>query len=116
MAYREINRGSTANDGTGDDARAWSSKTNENMKELFSNRFTLNDWEVSRNSYDPNDLSFDAFKNNDKIKGWADAGETHWIEGILLNVSALTVADDITEAEIDDKSVFFKTNEAYKEL
>ena len=36
MAYQSIGRGSTANDGTGDDLRAGAAKVNSNFSELYT--------------------------------------------------------------------------------
>ncbi len=100
MALQEIDR-STANDGLGDDARTWAGKTNDNMKELFSRCFKLGNFLVQRWDYDPNALSFDAYKLNDKVEGFVDTEKTHFISGIILDASI-----DIA-TEYDDTTKFF---------
>ncbi len=105
MAYREINR-SEPNDGLGDDARTWAGKTNENFKEVFSRGFTLSGFLVSRITYDATETSFDAFKENDMVRGWEDSTvKDRFIEGIVL-VSGCVLPDDI-----DDATKFLITNE-----
>lgn len=103
MAYREIDR-STPNSGNGDNARTWAGKTNENMKELFSRAFKLGDTLVRRWDYDPNDLGFDEYREDDKLEGWAVQGE-RYVEGIVLDASFTWPAD------IDDRSKFLKIND-----
>lgn len=45
MAKQVINTGTTANDGTGDDARTWATKTNENFSELYAASTIVEIWE-----------------------------------------------------------------------
>lgn len=98
MAYLEIDR-STPNDGQGDDARTWSGKTNENMKELFSRSFIRDQWLVSRWVYDPANLSFDAWLNGDKLQGWADPGtKTRWVSALILDAVNLDLPTDLDNA------------------
>ncbi len=104
MAYQEINR-STPNDGLGDDARTWAGKTNANMKELFSRNLAIGNTLVRRITYDPNNLSFNAYKTDDKVEGWAVPG-LRYVEGVVLNASSFTWPDDI-----DDTSKFLITND-----
>jgi hypothetical protein len=105
MGYREIDR-SQANDGQGDDARTWSGKTNENMKELFSRNFMLNGVRVSRESYDPSDLKFDQFIQYDELTGWEDSvAKTRRVSGVIMQLP-FTWPDDI-----DDEAKFFITND-----
>lgn len=108
MAYREINR-SQPNDGLGDDARTWSGKTNENFKEIFSRSFLLDGFEVSRNTYDPNDLGFDEFRNDDVFKGWYDNTKKRWVEGVVLDATNLNMPTDI-----DDRAKVFIINDKIK--
>ncbi|WP_422858767.1 hypothetical protein ACOKFD_15610 [Flagellimonas sp. S174] len=105
MGYREIDR-SQPNDGNGDDARTWAGKTNENMKEVFSRNFVLNDTMVSRRSYDPLNLGFDEYRVDDEVKGWENIGtKTRWVEGIVL-LGGFTWPTDI-----DDETKFFITKD-----
>lgn len=108
MAYREIDR-DQPNTKQGDDARTWAGKTNENMKELFSRMFLLGDWMVTRWSYDPNTLSFGAFKDDDYIRGWANGAKTRWVEGVILDADGFSAPDDLA-----DPTKFFITNERLK--
>lgn len=108
MAFREIFR-STKNDGQGDDAYVWAGKTNENMKELFGLRFPLGDTLVSRLQYDSADPSLDAYKDGDKVEGWAVDGE-RYVEGKILDAANFTWPDDIDYRDGNGKNTrFFKT-------
>ncbi|WP_435624469.1 hypothetical protein [Flagellimonas sp.] len=108
MGYQEINR-STPNDGNGDDARTWAGKTNENMKELHSRAFVLNDVLVSRRSHDPNNLHFDKFLVDDRLEGWENIGsKTRWVEGIVLSTTEPVDSSDpfVWPTDIDNEAKF----------
>lgn len=104
MAYQEIDR-SSPNDGQGDDARSWSGKTNENMKELYSRNFKLGDTMVHRRDYDTLIPSFAAYKAKDRVDGFVDPAETHFVDGIIRTVPFIWPDD------IDDTDKFFKLTE-----
>ena len=103
MAYREIDLG-TPNSNNGDDARVGGSKINENAKELFSRSFKRDNWIVTRWSYDPGNLQFDAWLDEDKIEGWYDVNDKkRWISGLILVATGINLPVDI-----DDPSKFLK--------
>jgi hypothetical protein len=110
MAYSEINLGTTANDGTGDDARTAGGKINNNFKQLFGQFFMLDGWRVTRDIVDVNDLDLDTFKDNDMVCRWTDTGtKDRWVEGIILDADGIDLPDDV-----DDPAKFFITNQKIK--
>ena len=67
--YNKIDLGNQPGDGLGDGGRTGGAKINAMFEEVFTRSFILSGWLVTRLTYDPNDLSFDAFKDDDKIEG-----------------------------------------------
>lgn len=102
MAYQEINL-DVANSGAGSDARAAGGFINNNFKELYSRSFKRDDWVVTRWSYDPNNLQFTTWLNEDVVEGWYDIGtKDRWVKFLIVDASALTLPIDI-----DDKNKVF---------
>lgn len=98
MGYTAINLGTAANNGSGSDARAGGSIINENFKELFSRSFKRDQWIVTRWTYDPSDLQFDAWLDEDVIEGWVDTGtKDRWIRGIILDADSINLMVDIDD-------------------
>lgn len=100
MAYNEIDLG-TANAGNGSGAREAGGFINNNFKELFSRSFKLNNWIVTRWTYDPNNLNFTTVLSEDVLEGWYDENDKdRWVKFKVLNASGINLPADVDSDKV----------------